>query len=129
MPVNDNQQIYESLRELRGDIKELDNKLDVYIASEAVLSVRVKSLCSQVELLNRLLVAGNGQKSVLVQLENLNAEVSNLNRDLVDTKQRLSGEKQDTQAVSKQRWIAVGKFVGLISLAVPGILSLLGFGG
>jgi hypothetical protein len=114
--------IWSILEEIKVDLRAVDAKWDRHITEDAValasLDTKLHVLCAQVGTLNKLITEGNGQKSVLVQLEHLNTEVAEL-------KDKNEVTNNDFISMSRDKWITVGKIVGAIALALPGIVALL----
>ena len=114
-------------------------RLDVHMASEEVDRQHLRHLCSQVQLLNKLITHGNGQDSVLTKLARLETEMSEVRTDTHENKvnikalvQALLDDDDDPDvsehAAAKEKWVAVGKVAGFIALISPGIMAFLGWG-
>lgn len=126
------EELKQDIREIKRDLWELEEKWERQLAVTVNLVSRLEVLCSQVQILNRLLLEGNGQKSVMAQLAELQTSLVDLKAQaqsqVLVQNQKMSVEEEKA-AVVKQRWVTVGKLVGLLGLAAPGILSLFGVGG
>ncbi len=118
--------VWAVLKEIKDDFKHFDDKWELHIQNAAEDRSKLRQLCRQVDNIEKLLTRGNGQKPVLVQLAGLHADVKSLKE--VNGIEDHSVEEAKVE-VRKARWIAVAKIVGLITLALPGILALLGAGG
>ncbi len=125
------------LREIRDDYKHFDDKWELHIQRSAEDRTNLQQLCRQVNNIEQLLTRGNGQKSVMVQLEHLSTDVENL-KDGHKALKAVNGidDRSPEEAkvdATKAKWVGVVKVVGLITglitLALPGIFALFGAGG
>lgn len=129
-------EVKEALKELRDTFNRFDDKWEAEIRSNAEDRALLRQVASQVEHVDKLLTRGNGQKSVLAQLENMHTEINNLKEIsrtfVVSTNNDANFAElhlKNLGETKKARWIAIGKILGLISLALPGILALFGLAG
>lgn len=121
------------LREIKDDFKHFDDKWEEHIKSTAEDRAVLKRLSQQVDSIEKLLIRGNGQKSVMVQLEGLHNDVTALKVDHKALKAANGIEDRSPEEAKAQarraKYAAVAKIAGLLTLALPGILSLLGVRG
>lgn len=125
--------VWSVLQEIKNDFRHFDDKWEQHIQNAATDRAKLSQLCRQTEHIERLLTRGNGQKSVLVQLEGLHNDVETLKDDHKALKAASgiadSTPEEDMVAVKKAKWVAIAKIAGLVTLALPGILALFGAGG
>lgn len=129
--------IYDIKSDLKGidaRIDTLDDRWDKHITNDdsalAKMSVRLETLSDQIKILTRLLMEGNGQKSVLAQLEHLHTEVHTIQNTLSKKEQFTIPPSSDIVGAAvanskKEKYIMWGKVVGVLVLVLPGILSFL----
>jgi hypothetical protein len=67
-------------------------------------------------------------EAMATELDEIKEDTSLLKEDHTALK-KASGIDASTSAVRKARWMAVAKIAGLLTLAVPGLIALLGGGG
>lgn len=125
--------IWAVLREIKDDLKHFDDKWEDHIKESAEDRAVLNHLSRQVDNIEKLLTRGNGQKSVLVQLEGLHGDVESLKEDHRALKAANGIEDKSPDEVlaeaRRAKYMAVAKIAGLLTLALPGVLSLLGVGG
>ncbi len=118
--------IWKVLEELKRDFKHFDDKWETQIQATARDGQKLSQLCTQVNNVEQLLTRGNGQKSVMVQLEGLHTEVTALQ----DAKGLEAKSVEETQVEARRaRWIALAKWAAVAALVIPGLLALFGLGG
>jgi len=120
--------VWAVLREIKKDLKDFDMKWERHIQTASADRERLVVLCQQMDNLERLLVRGNGQKPILSQLEALKSDYVSLK---AAAGMRLAPEelKRVKEELKKARYLAIAKVFGVIALAIPGLLALLGAGG
>lgn len=125
--------VWAVLKEIKDDLKRFDDKWEDHIKGAAEDRAVLGQLSRQVDTIERLLTRGYGQKSVLVQLEGLHNDVAALKDDHKALKAAngiLDKAPEEVEAETRRaKYVAVAKIAGLLTLALPGILSLLGVGG
>jgi hypothetical protein len=125
--------VWAVLREIKDDFKHFDDKWEDHIKDAAGDRAQLGYLCQQMDNIEKLLTRGNGQKSVLVQLEGLHTDVETL-KDGHKALRAANGiedhSPEEARAyATKAKWVAIAKIAGLVTLTLPGILALLGAGG
>ncbi len=128
--------VWAVLREIKTELKDFDDKWEQHIQAAATDRQKLSTLCRQVDNIERLLTRGNGQKPILVQLETIHHDVEQLKKDHTELK-KANGiheptpeEVKEAQAqAQKAKWMAVAKIAGVLALAIPGLLALMGVGG
>jgi chromosome segregation ATPase len=130
--------ISDLLRELRDEVKSIDSKFDSHLINFHEDRQQLKDLRETVDHIERLLTRGNGQKPVLTRIEvnaleidGLKEDLGNIRSDIVSLRSKLDSMAGPVpalvaaEATAKERWFAVAKVAGLITLVVPGILAWL----
>lgn len=129
--MTDNQNlrgVWAVLKEIKQELKDVDNKWEKHIQDAAADRNQLQHIASKLDNIEKTLILGNGQEPLVTQVRGLKTEVDHL-KDLTGTSETVEERKNLEVAARKARWVAIAKIVGLVSLAIPGILALLGVGG
>ncbi|NJL53683.1 hypothetical protein HC928_00050 [bacterium] len=113
------------LEDLKKDVDKIDTHLDVHITNTATLTTNVNALTRSVEELTRIITRDNGKPSILTQLITMNHQLGDLTKQLEGIKRHIGMTEADQKESKAERWKTIGKVVGLVSLAVPGILAFI----
>ena len=131
MGKQDEQGLWFVLDKIQQDISQLDNKWEHYLAESSRISSAVEAIVKQVERLTHLVSTGNGSKSLLVQVAEVHKDVEQLRdqqgtnaKHIAQIKKRVGG--CTSKEIKVERLKVIGKVVGIVGLALPGILSWLG---
>lgn len=131
--------VYEIKKDVRGidsRLDDLDDKWDEHITDDAAalatITAHMETFGSQLRTLTRLITEGNGQKSILAQLEHLHTEVDAVKEGMksnthIEPTNNAVVIAKATAETKKAKYIFWGKVVGLVVLALPGIFSLFNF--
>lgn len=129
--------IQRRITELREELKAVDSKLDAHALDAAGDRANLTHVREQVDTLSRVLLQGNGNPSLTTQVSDLYRDVDNFDKRLREQHTTLSEIHQhvrsldarwsDMTQVKEAKWKVYGKIAGIVSLALPGLLSFLGF--
>lgn len=124
--------IWMSLREIKDELDHFDDRWEEHIKEYSQDRAVLSHLSRAVDNIEVLLTRGNGQKSVLVQLQGLQSDVAALKEDHKALKSASGFEDKSPEELRvearRAKYIALAKIAGVISLATPGVLSLFGVG-
>src|SRR3972149_1385433 len=78
--------VWQLLTDIKNDVKDLDNKWEQHLIDSVEDRANIQNLCVQVNALNKLIVHGNGQESIMVRLEQVQTCTENLKEDITEIK-------------------------------------------
>lgn len=107
------------LEEVKAEVKSLSSKWDKVIT----LEVKIESLTNSVDSLQRVLTTGNGQKSVVVQLEELRTRVAGVETQSKSTGAAPAVSTVDPAIVRKEKLANWGKVLGIFSLVLSNVFT------
>lgn len=73
---NNKDDIFFFLKDLKEDIREIDTKLSNIIARDAAREESVSNLDNDIKFLTKIVITGNGQPSLISQLEGVRRDIS-----------------------------------------------------
>lgn len=107
-------------------IDKISEKWDKHIVHQVVLTTKLEKnleqLGDRVSDLTKLLTVDNGKPSIISQVNSIRTSLDTLKTDITSIQKHIGVKKQ----TSLEKWKTLGKFAGLVTLAIPGILSFLG---
>lgn len=113
------------LDKIQKDIDRIDEKWDSHIVTTTQLSSNLTTLSQRVAELTKLLTVDNGKPSIISQLDAVKRSVDSVKTDLVTIQKHIGVKHIEKKKLSTARWQTIGKIVGLLTIAGPGIISFL----
>jgi ribosomal protein L29 len=123
------------LKDIKNDVKLLDEKWESYLKEEGVRKATTKQLSDEIVQLRKVVQVGNGQPSLLVQMAEVKkdlAEIKTMNREQHACVQEVQDDLHELKArfgvktpkeVQVERWKTIGKLGAGLLLILPGILA------
>ena len=112
---------YDYIRDRLDDVlkgqERLEEKFDRHRDSQVTQRAEIAAIARKLGEHDKVLILGNGQKALTVQIAEANTRLSDLEDDLVAVK-RTKNLPVDTSGIRKEQWITWGKIVALVGLVV-----------
>lgn len=132
------------LSDIKSELKAIDDKWEKNLEELGASRTRVESLVDDVSHLKKVVHTGNGQPSLVLQIAQIDQKLDALAiaqkehalrvdseldhlQDSIDAVRQRVGVRTPKE-VRVERLKLAGKVVGLVALALPGILALFGVG-